>query len=357
MRERLTRNDWLFIAACVLLVGGSLFVILKWFSRAFPEAALDLKVDRQSSLAVAESLLRAQHIPTAGLKHTTTFESDDDSRIFLERTIGLDRQNAEVRRGVHLWAWHHRWFKPQQEEEWQLDVAPTGEITGYADKLPEDRAVPDLDGGAARALAEGFLTQVRVNVADLLLVSNSERRLPHRTQRIFTWESQSLRPGGAPYRTIITVDGNRVTRYAQGLKVPDAWARQYRELRSKNNLAGGVDTILIIITTICALIVFILRLTSGHVSIPTLLAVAAVAIVLTAGNGINSYPGALAGYETTDSFAAFVAKYFLGILMSGFGLAMFLVVLSGAGETLYRERLPRQLALPRLWTRRALTSN
>ena len=43
LRERLTRSDWLFIAACVLLVGGSLFVVLKWFSRAFPEAALDLK--------------------------------------------------------------------------------------------------------------------------------------------------------------------------------------------------------------------------------------------------------------------------------------------------------------------------
>ncbi len=138
--------------------------------------------------------------------------------------------------------------------------------------------------------------------------------------------------------------------------MPDAWARQYRELRSKNNLAGGVDTILIIITTICALIVFILRLRRGDVSIPMLLAVAAVAIVLTAGNGINSYPGTLAGYETTESFAAFVAKYFLGILMSGFGLAMFLVVLTGAGEPLYRERLPRHLALPRLWTRRALTS-
>ena len=357
LRERLSRNDWLFIAACVLLTAGSLFVILHWFSRAFPEAALDLKVDRQSSLAVAEPLLRAQHVLTDGLKHTTTFESDDNSRIFLERTIGLDRENAEVRRGVHLWAWHHRWFKPLQEEEWQLDVAPTGEITGYDDKLPEDRAMPDVDSATARALAEAFLRQVHVNVPDLLLVSNSERRLPHRTQRIFTWESQTLRPGGAPYRTVITVDGNRVTHYGQGLKVPDAWARQYQELRSKNNLAGGVDSILIIITTICALVVFIVRLRRGDVHIPMLLAVAAVSIVLVAGNGINSYPGALAGYETTDSFAAFVAKYvFFGVVMQSFGVAMFLVVLIGAGETLYRERLPQHLALPRLWTSRTLTS-
>ncbi len=353
MRERLTRNDWLFIAACVLVASGSLFVILNWFSRAFPEAALNLKIDRESSLAVAQPLLRAQQVPTADLKHTTTFESDDESRIFLERTIGLDRQNEEVRRGVHLWAWHHRWFKPLQEEEWQLDVAPTGEITGYDDKLPEARALPDLDGPAARSLAEAFLWQVRVNVAGLQLVSNSERRLPHRTQRIFTWESQTLRPGGASYRTIVTVDGNRVTHYAQGLKLPDAWSRGYRELRSKNSLASGVDAIFLAITTICALIVFIVRLRRGDVS----LAVAVVAIVLAAGSAINSYPRELAAYETTDSFPAFLAKFvFFGVLFSGFGTAMFLVVLVGAGEPVYRERLSRQLAMPRLWTPRALTS-
>jgi membrane protease YdiL (CAAX protease family) len=357
MRERLTRNDWLFIAACVLIAAGSLFVILNWFSRAFPEAALNLKIDRQSSLAVAQPLLRAQQVPTADLKHTTTFESDDESRIFLERTIGLDRQNEEVRRGVHLWAWHHRWFKPLQEEEWQLDVAPTGEITGYDDKLPEARSLPDLDGPAARALAESFLGQVRVNVGGLQLVSNSERRLPHRTQRIFTWESQTLRPGGAPYRTVVNVDGNRVTHYAQGLKVPDAWSRGYSELRSKNSLASGVDSIFLAITTICALIVFIVRLRRGDVSIAMLLAVAVVAILLAAGSAINSYPSQLAAYETTESFPTFLAKFvFFGVLFSGFGTAMFLVVLVGAGEPVYRERLSWQLAMPRLWTARALTS-
>jgi len=133
MRERLNRNDWRLIAVCVLLAAVSFFVIFNWFSEAFPEAALTFKVDRESSLRVAEPMLRAQHVPTAGLKHTTTFDSDDNVRIFLERSVGLKRENEEIRRGVHLWAWHHRWFKPLQEEEYQLDVAPSGEITGSLD--------------------------------------------------------------------------------------------------------------------------------------------------------------------------------------------------------------------------------
>jgi membrane protease YdiL (CAAX protease family) len=356
MREKLTRNDWLFIAVCLLVAGASLFVILNWFQAAFPEASLDLKVDRQSSLKVAEPLLRAQRVPTASLEHATTFESDDGSRIFLERTIGLKRENEEVRRGVHLWAWHHRWFKPLQEEEWQIDVAPTGEITGWLDKLPEDVVVPDVDLPAARGLAEGFLRTVRVNLADIQLVATSERRLPHRMQRIFTWESKSLRPGGAPYRTVVTVDGNRVTKFTQGLKIPDAWLRQYGELRSKNSLAGGIDTIFLAITMISALVVFIIRLRRGDTPIPLLLAVGGVTTVLMLGVSVNSFPATLANYDTASSYPAFIAWTLAGSLISAIGAGMFLIVLTGAGEPLYRERLPNQLALPRLWTPHALTS-
>src|SRR5436305_9344134 len=42
--------------------------------------------------------------------------------------------------------------------------------------------------------------------------------------------------------------------------------------------------------------------------------------------------------------------------MQGVGMGMFLMVICGSGEVLYRQRLPNQLAMPRLWTRRALAS-
>ena len=46
----------LLIAACVLLAGVSLFVVLNWFSAAFPEASLDLRVSRQFRLAERVSM-------------------------------------------------------------------------------------------------------------------------------------------------------------------------------------------------------------------------------------------------------------------------------------------------------------
>ena len=53
---------------------------------------------------------------------------------------------------------------------------------------------------------------------------------------------------GAPYRTVVTVDGDRVSSFSRRIKVPDDWQRSYRELRSKNLLAGNVDVVFLIIT-------------------------------------------------------------------------------------------------------------
>ncbi|HEX2060005.1 MAG TPA: CPBP family intramembrane glutamic endopeptidase, partial [Thermoanaerobaculia bacterium] len=72
---------------------------------------------------------------------------------------------------------------------------------------------------------------------------------------------------------------------------------------------------------------------------------------------INEMPAQLAYYDTTSSYAAFVGQIviFTGVLQS-IGTAMLLIVICGAGEVLYRERLPKQLAMPRIWTPKALAS-
>src|SRR5919206_5210614 len=251
---RLSRSDWLFIAACVAIAAVSTFVVLHWFTRVFPEASIDFRYDRNTSAKIAEPLVAAQ---VRGMKHTVVFDGDDQAKIFLERTLGLARATPVMRKDVRLWWWHHRWFRPLQEEEFAVDVAPTGEIVGYDDTIPEARALPSPDVAGARRIAEEFLAKARVNVAGLQLVAQSERRLPGRMQRIFTWESRSLHPAGTQYRHVVTVDGDRVGSYRQRLRVPDAWARSYEELRSKNGLASMIDSVLFVVTGICIVVVFI----------------------------------------------------------------------------------------------------
>jgi membrane protease YdiL (CAAX protease family) len=355
-REPLNRSDWTLIGVCIAVSAASLYIVLNWFSAAFPEASIDFKYDRNASRGIAEGLLRRQKISTAGMKHTALFDGDENAKIFLERSLGLSRANDVMRRDVRVWWWHNRWFKPLQEEEFQVDVAPTGEIVAFTHVIPEDRALPAMDAASARAAATAFLESNGVRTAGLQLATESERQLPRRTQRIFTWESQTVRPGGAPYRHVITVDGNHVSSYAQRVRVPETWQRQYQELRSKNRLAGSVDLVFMIITMVAAVAVFITRLLRGDVRVRLVLGIAIATVVLVTGMSLNSFPLDLARYSTTSSYPAFLAQVIFGALLQSVGMAMLLVVIVGSGEVLYRERLPQHLAMPRLWTPRVLTS-
>ncbi len=210
MRELLDRRDWTFLVVCGVVLAVSLLIVLNYFSSAFPEASIEFRYDRDSSIAIAERVVREQGIDARGMKHSAIFDDDDNAKIFLERSLGLDRAGAIMRQDVHLWFWHHRWFRPLQEEEFAVDVAPTGEIVSFSHKFPEDRAMATPDVTVARGIAEAFLARNGVPIASLQLVSQSERKLPRRLQRIFTWESKAIHPAGAPYRYNLVVDANAV---------------------------------------------------------------------------------------------------------------------------------------------------
>src|SRR3954464_5645842 len=115
--ERLSRRDWILVASCIVIFAVSLFVVLTYFSAAFPEASIEFRFDRKSSLPIAQQLLEWQGVNARAMKHTAVFDSADTAKIFLERTLGLDKANVVYKRDVHVWFWHHRWFVPLQEEE------------------------------------------------------------------------------------------------------------------------------------------------------------------------------------------------------------------------------------------------
>jgi membrane protease YdiL (CAAX protease family) len=354
--ERLTRRDWIFLAICIAVFAASLAIAMTYFTRAFPEASIEFKYDRGASRSLAERVLQGERIDTSAAHHTAVFDADEPAKIFLERSLGLEKASVVMRRDVHLWFWRHRWFVPMQEEEYSVDVAPTGQIVSFSRKIPEKRAIATPDAAAARGIAESFLARNRVAIASIHLVAQSERNLPHRVQRIFTWESNTIRPAGAPYRYEVSVDGNIISDYAQHLRVLDEWQRTYRELRSKNLLAGKVDTVFLVITMIAAVAVFVVRLRRGDMRLRFLMAIAIVSVVLTLGVSLNSFPSAVAEYDTTSSYSAFLAQFAIGSLLQALGTAMLLIVICGAGEVLYRGALPQHLAISRIWTPRALGS-
>ncbi|HEX7708294.1 MAG TPA: CPBP family intramembrane glutamic endopeptidase, partial [Thermoanaerobaculia bacterium] len=357
-RQPLTRGDWILIAISLAIAAASIAVVVRYFESAFPQASIEFRYDRNSSKEIADRLAAALQIDVSEMKHASRFDSDGHARIFLERSLELERANRLMGNDVLVWYWHHRWFRPLVEEELRIDVAPSGEIVGFTHQIPEDAAAPGLQRAVAdpRAIPVAFLRMIGADVDDLRLVEESQRKLPRRLQRSYTFESMSIRPAGAPYRHTVTVDGSTVTSYRQHLDVPDSWLRSYRELRSKNAAAGSVDMILLAATMIGALVIFIIRLRRGDLALRFTLATGIACVILVGGVALNSIPAQLSYYDTTTSYPAFVGQIALQGIMQSLGTAMLLIVIVGAGEVLYRQRLPAQLAMPRIWSSRALTS-
>ena len=78
-----------FVLICLLICAASLFIGTSYFYRAFPEASIDFKVDRLSSEPLAEKFLASQGIKTSGYIHASAFQYDDQSKVFIERELGL----------------------------------------------------------------------------------------------------------------------------------------------------------------------------------------------------------------------------------------------------------------------------
>lgn len=355
-RQGFDRGDAAFFLACLVVLAASVFIISRYFWSAFPEASIEFRFDRKTSVPIAEALLRDRHLATGGMIHSAEFDHDDEAKIFLERTIGLERANAVMGDQVRVWYWRHRWFKPLQEEEYRVDVSPTGTIVAFNHTIPESRQIANAAPEDARRIAEQFLHVSGASLPDLQLVAQSERALPHRVQRLFTWDSRSVRPGDTPYRYLVTVDGSEVSSFSQALHIPDSWRRSYAELRSKNSAAGAVDTAFLALTMIAALAIFVVRARRGDLQLRMLSVIGIISVVLVTGVALNSFPSALAGYDTRTSFGSFVTQQVVFAILQGIGVAMLLVVIVGAGETLYRQRLPQHLSIPRLWSWRALAS-
>lgn len=348
MPIRLTAKQYRVIAIVIGVAAVSLAIGVKYFERAFPEAAIQFRVNRSGSEPVASKFLAARGAQLAGYRHAAIFSFDDQSKVYLERTQGLERMTQLTQGPIHLWRWSHRWFKPQQKEEYRVDVTPAGEVVGFDHEIPEAAPGANLDPDQARAIAESFLREVmHRDLSGLEFMETESEKRPERTDHTFTWKQKDVDLGDGSYRISVEVDGDQVAGYHEFVKVPDQWSRDYQKLRSRNVSAQLVDEVFML-GLMGALIVFlVLRLRDHDVAVKTALGFGAVAGALFFLGQMNNFGLTEFGYQTTDSYASFMGNYllesFLGAL--GWGAAIFILV-AGA-EPVYREGFPKLISFRR----------
>src|SRR5207249_12000040 len=130
--EKLNPRDFRLIWLCVAVAAVSLWIATRFFFQVFPEASIQFNVNRESSLPVAEDLLRrlrilkgsssdvasnsisdssgAVPLDLTSYQHVAIFNYDDIAKSFLVRVLVMVKDNCLM--GLHfcLWCWIFRWF-------------------------------------------------------------------------------------------------------------------------------------------------------------------------------------------------------------------------------------------------------
>lgn len=344
------RDILLWIAAGVVGV----MIAARFFLAAFPEASLELKISREQALATAQQFVAevaprdaAGNVP-AGHQSAIVFGMDENSKTFLEREAGLEEANRLMRDEVNVWAWHARFFRELQKEEFRVQVDPAGRIVAYDHVLEEAHAGASLERDAAHAIAENFLrAQLRAAVNDWEFLDAEANPIdrPNRRDWSFTWERRGFKAAGAPYRYTVRVQGAHIGGYDEFLKVPEQWIRDYERLRSTNLLYQNLAQLPYIFLTGAVVLLVIDLGKRNLVRWRGALLLGLVLAILFFTMFANQWPIDRAGYNTTDSYAGFFLQTMAMAALFSVVAALVAALSVAAGEPLYRKDFPPKLRL------------
>lgn len=355
--EKMGRHDFRFIIICLLLLIGTVWFSIRNFSRAFPEATIDFRITREQAQQQAFRFLTNVITLPDGYKQVTIFDYDDQTKIFMERTLGLDRANALFDDRVKIWKWRTRWFKPLTKQEFVVELTPRGHLAGFRRIVSEDEPGARLTSEQARPLAEHFLERYAGVALDALDCPQIKRLiLKGRIDHTFTWTLKDFSVAGAPYTYQVHLIGRELGGYTEALQVPESWVREYSSLLSLNNTTGTVALLVTVLAFLGLLIYFFIRVMAGDVRWPVALAYGAIAFCLYFINDLNQIPLRLANYVTTESYAGFVfGNLFQGLMMS-LTVASIITIIVATAESFYRRDYPDMVSIEALFSLRAMRS-
>jgi membrane protease YdiL (CAAX protease family) len=348
MPVKLTSKQYKIIGGAVVTAAVCLAVSLKYFSRAFPEATIQFRVNSQASARIASQFLAARGWRLQGYRHAAIFDYDDEAKLYLERTQGLAKMNRLTSGPIHLWRWSNRWFRPLQKEEFRVDVTPDGQVVGYDHEIPEAAPGANLSEDQARSIAENFLQNVmHRDLSSLSFVAASSTTRPKRTDHSFTWKDKNVDLGQGSLRVEVDVAGDQVNSYSEYVKIPELWKRGYERLRSRNDSAQIVDEVFWLLLSVAMLVILVRRIRDRDIPVRMCFGFGAVATVLAFLGHLNTFPLAEFSYNTTATFSSWVSSYLFQGLASALGVGVLIFLVVAASEPVYREGFPGFVSLRR----------
>ena len=346
METKLTRKDLAFIGGCVLLAAVSLAVGVHYFYRAFPEASIDFRVTRDEAKEQAADFLASRGFDLAAYRHSAIFRYDNQTKTFLERELGLEGATQVIGDPVQLWRWSNRWVRELEKEEFQATVTTSGELVSFSHLIEEEAPGASLAEAEARRLAATFLTgELGRDLAALDFVEAQAQERPNRIDYTFSWKLRDFAVGEAHYRFYVRIQGDEIGGFGEYLKIPEAWERDYAELRSRNETTGLVAGTLLILTILAMLVSFFSGVRARDIRWKTAAIFGAIAAALTLLAQLNNLPLTSFSYDTTDTYGSFLTGQLLNSLFAAAAQGILIFFLTAAAEPLYRRYYANQIQI------------
>jgi len=351
----MTRKPVFWIVCSVLFIGCILFTY-KYFPKAYPIISLDLQMDRQSAVKEAEELAEKQKWGPDEYRQAAIFRVDEEVKNYVELEIGgAEAFSDMIKQELYFpYTWHIRHFQENETNETLIRFTPKGTFYGFREKLPEDEPGPSLSVAEAQKIAEKTAVEKwGVDLTAFDLVEKSQKVQPgDRTDHTFVYERPQVQLGEARYRLRLVVGGDRLNELTHFVKIPEAFLREYQEMRSANNTIATsalVAAAVIYIIGGCIVGLFLL-LKQGWVLWRKALFWGLFVAFMTILAQINQWPLAWMDYDTALSSQWFLLQQIVMLLLTFLGEGLLLTVTFMAAESLTRKAFPHHIQFWKVWS-------
>ena len=353
--ERLDRKDIRFILICLAVIAVGAAITLALFRRAFPEASIEFRVNREQARAVAEKLLQDRSRQIAGNRFAGRFGVEEEPKVYLERELGLEKAGAFYGKDAKVWRWEMRWFQSGVKDEEKVAITPEGDLAAFESVRKDDAPGPRPSEEEARAVSQRFLA-LRGLAGNLKPIEKTPISRPNRTDWVFVDERAGFTMGEATVRYRTTVSGGQVSAFQELVHVPEAWTRAYQKLRSKNNAANLAGNFALFVTFLAMIAVLVTKIVRKDIPWKLVAGFGAIAFLLSLLSAFNGIPLSLYTYDTASPLSGHFAREIILGLLGAVAIGASIALVVASSEPIYRERFPGHFALSGLFSRRGLGS-
>lgn len=327
-----------------------------YFSSAFPIVNVDLRMDREGALGLADNLAEKYHWGPDDHRLAASFGVDSQVQNYVELEAGGIEAFSELIKGdlYSPYTWRVRLFKEGDANEVRVWLTPDGNPYGFFEKLPEDDPGANLPREEARQIVVAASSEWSIRLEDYDLVEESEEiQTGGRTDHTFVYERKAQNLGEAKYRLRLTVAGDKFVGLRHFIKIPEAFDRRYEEMRSANDtIAVGASFAMGILYILGGCIIGLFFLLRQHwVQWKQPLTWGLFIGFLQVLVGLNSIPISWMGYDTALSSGNFLFQQFAGALANGVLMGILMTLSFMAAESLSRKAFPHHIQLWKLWSK------